>query len=32
MVSDVSELIGLDCAFQRTLDIYSARQAQQQVA
>lgn len=28
MVSDVSELISMDYAFQQTLDIYSARQAQ----
>ena len=28
MVSDVSELIDLDCAFQRTADIYSQRQTQ----
>ena len=32
MVSDVSELIDLDYAFQRALDIYSARQAQKQMA
>lgn len=32
MVSDASELIDLDYAFQRALDIYSARQAQQQAA
>ena len=32
MVSDVSELIDLDYAFQRTLDIYSAQLAQERAA
>ena len=32
VVSDVSEHIGMDYAFQQKLDIYSARQAQQRAA